>query len=109
MMRKTKILRVWGKADSFDIEFTHIGGTKWKCSVPPDVKDGQYAVEIWAISKFGDIAYWTGELFMCNGICCLRFNERPFTIWVKTSTTHIGNLLPQTQITIRKGCSHGYK
>lgn len=125
MMVKPKILRVWGKADSFDIEFTHEGGTRWKCSVPPDTKDGQYAVEIWAVNEFGELAYWTGELFMCNGVCCLRFDDSPYRIWVKLSSSEISNLFesvgnriqiherqfsfhlnPLIQIEVKKGCSH---
>lgn len=123
MMNKPKIVRVWGRADSFDIEFTHEGGTRWKCSVPPDTKDGQYAVEIWAVNEFGELAYWTGELFMVNGVCCLRFDESPYRIWVRLSSAQIGSLIscsqmhlaqndfkirlaPVTQITVRKGCHH---
>ena len=124
MMVKPKILRVWGKADSFDIEFTYEGGTRWKCSVPPDTKDGQYAAEIWAVNEFGELAYWTGELFMVNGVCCLRFDDSSYRIWLKTAATSIGKLtaqrrevrlranaftvrlLPETTITGRKGCAH---
>lgn len=126
MMNKPKILRVWGKADSFDIEFNYESGTRWKCSVPPDTKDGQYAAEIWAINEFSELAYWTGELFMCNGVCCLRFDDSPYRIWVKTTATSIGKLvsdrevrfmnntltirlLPMTQIAVRKGCAHVHR
>lgn len=122
-MMKPKILRVWGKADSFDIEFTHEGGTRWKCSVPPDTKDGQYAAEIWAVNEFGELAYWTGELFMVNGVCCLRFDDSPYRIWVRMSAAQISSLsscsdmrfrqscfemrlAPATQISVRKGCAH---
>ena len=123
MMNKPKIVRVWGKADNFGIEFTHEGGTRWNCSVPPDTKDGQYAAEIWAINEFGELAYWTGELFMVNGVCCLRFDDSPYRIWVKLTSAQIGNLIsfsqmhlapsrfnlmlaPVTYITVRKGCAH---
>lgn len=122
-MTKPKILRVWGKADSFDIEFTHEGGTRWKCFVPPDTKDGQYAAEIWAVNEFGELAYWTGELFMVNGVCCLQLNKDCYQVKMKLNTTEINKIVlsneikisqniiqmkfnPFTQITVRKGCSH---
>lgn len=81
-MYRPKIIRVWGKADSFEIEFTHMGGTRWEASVPPDTNDGQYAVEIWAMNEFKETAHWTGELYMCNGVCCVKFHRQPYRIWI---------------------------
>ncbi|MGN1418141.1 MAG: PF13754 domain-containing protein [Acutalibacteraceae bacterium] len=105
-MNKPEILRVWGKADNFDIEFTHEGGIRWKCFVPPDTKDGQYAVEIWAINEFGELGYWTGELFMSSGVCCLKFNQSPYQIWIKPSETMIRFSSQTSHLSVRKGCSH---
>ena len=50
-MEKPDIIRVWGMADSFDIEFTRTGGTSWKCEVPPDTSDGVYAVTLYAMNR----------------------------------------------------------
>ena len=60
-MNRPKILRVWGRADGFDLEFKKTGEL-WDCTVPPDTKDGQYAVEIHGINEFGQTAYWTGSI-----------------------------------------------
>ena len=119
-----KITRVWGKADSFDIEFTYIGGTRWKASVPPDKNDGVYAVGIWAMNEYGEVAYWAGELFMCGGVCCLNIHQSAYQIWflpfnyrievserggfevdVKPRKYHL-ELLDRMKLIIRKECSH---
>lgn len=95
---RTEIIRVWGKADEFDIEFIHEYGTRWTCRVPPDTVDGRYAVEIWATNRLGETAYWTGELYMCNGLCHLKIRDLPYRIWFKPISKSLH---------IRKGCSHG--
>lgn len=122
-MIKAKILRVWGKADSFDIEFEHKGGTRWICRVPPDTKDGQYATEIRAVNEFGETAYWTGILYMCGGVCHLEILSEPFTFWFSASRIdvtavcqellHISEKMraivfgePDFEIHIKKGCCH---
>lgn len=118
-----EIARVWGKADSFDIEFTHKGGAKWSASVPPDFKDGVYATEIWALNVFGERAYWAGELFMCNGVCCIEIEQSSCQLWlmprsyqlefmqrfymfVSQRSEHSFALLDRRIFTVRKGCSH---
>lgn len=78
------VIRVWGKADNFDIEFKHMGGTKWQCDVPPDMKDGQYAVELRAMNEQFEQTYWTGFLYMCNGVCHVKFNFPDYMIWFST-------------------------
>ncbi len=100
-----KIARVWGKADSFDIEFKHLGGTRWKASVPPDYNDGVYAVEIWALNEFGETAYWAGELFMCDGVCCIEIQQSGFQIWIQPRKRQL-ELLDRRQLIVRKGCCH---
>lgn len=77
-----KIIRVFGKADSFDIELTRVGKL-WEVDVPPDLVDGVYAVQLVAINEFGESGIWTGELFMCNGTCCINFVDQPYRLWVK--------------------------
>lgn len=100
-----RITRVWGKADSFYIEFTHAGGTRWKASVPPDRKDGVYAAEIWAVNEFGETAYWAGELFMCGGVCCIEIQQSGFQIWIQPRK-HQLEFLDRRQLIVRKGCCH---
>ena len=67
-MQQPEIIRVWGKADSFDIEFSKENGNRWSCLVPPDTQDGVYAVEIWAKNESGFTGYLTALLYMCGGI-----------------------------------------
>lgn len=123
-MSRAEILRVWGKADSFDLEFTHKGGTKWVCSVPPDTVDGHYAVEVWAINALGQTAHWTGELFMCNGVCHVELFSLPYQIWLTCSSPSVSfdrkteviltgfkshynvELEKLTDVILRKGCMH---
>lgn len=66
-----RAIRLYGKADSFDIEFSR-KGDKWETNVPPDLTDGVYACQLTAIDELGDYAYWVGELYMCQGVCCFK-------------------------------------
>ena len=77
-----KVIRVYGKADSYDIEFTP-NGDKWEVDVPPDMTDGVYAVQLTAIDELGECAYWVGELYMVDGVCCLKINEIPYRARLK--------------------------
>lgn len=106
MDKEYHITRVWGKADTFDIEFEYAGGTRWTCRVPPDTQDGQYAVEIWAINEFKETAYWTGELYMCGGVCHLELHESPYLIWIEPQEIAIDIIKSKLNyvIEISKGC-----
>ena len=84
-MERPKILRLWGKADDFEIEFFNEGGTIWKVDVPPDLNDGVYAVHLTAVNELGEMATWVGELFMCGGVCCVTFEEQPYQMWLKVN------------------------
>lgn len=122
-MSRSKIIRVWGKADSFDIEFVHIKGDIWSCEIPPDTKDGQYAVEIQAVNEYGETAYWTGTLYMCGGVCHLEIIAQPYLFWISARSLELEVScrsplcfapLPRIfafcwqnyKITIKKGCGH---
>lgn len=104
-MGGVKIIRVWGKADNFDIELSEKGG-RWVCTVPPDTADGQYAVELHAVNLFGETAYWTGTLYMCNGVCHLEIKEVPYVIMFSKNTDRLFFLEQSHEILIRKGCEH---
>jgi len=106
-MSRPKIIRVWGKADDFDIEF-HESGGRWICTVPPDTKDGQYAVEIHAINVFGEMAYWTGTLYMCNGVCHLELFEIPYAIIFQKECEPISFLEQDYTIMIYKEHEHAW-
>lgn len=80
----------------FDIAFTNTGGTVWSCRVPPDLEDGAYATEIHAMNEFGQTAYWTGFLYMCNGVCHVEFHIPKYTVWYSTGF----------KIELERGCPH---
>ncbi len=69
-----KVIRLFGKADSFDIEFSR-KGDKWEVDIPPDMTDGVYAAQLTAVDELGETAYWVGELYMCSGVCHLKIDR----------------------------------
>lgn len=93
----TDIKRVWGKADGLSLEFKYVGGEQWDATVPPDTKDGIYAVELWAINGIGELGHWTGELYMCSSVCCVRIFSKPYQIWFKPK---------RNKIVFERKCSH---
>ncbi|MCM1544860.1 MAG: PF13754 domain-containing protein [Ruminococcus sp.] len=105
-MSKARVVRLYGKADNFDIELKRDESGWWSCDVPPDMSDGQYAVELHAINEYGESAYWTGELFMCSGVCHLEIKEQKFVIWFQPKKFEIKFQQPKFEMIIRKGCPH---
>ena len=87
-----EVIRVFGRADSFDIEFTK-NGDKWEVDIPPDMIDGVYAVQLTAIDKSGVHAYWVGELYMTNGVCCLSLKSSLYKVNIEYNrySIHISN------------------
>lgn len=79
-----KVVRVYGKADNFDIELTR-NGDIWEVDVPPDMTDGVYAVQLTAVDVNGDSAFWVGELFMVDGVCCMKIEPLPYGAYLKTN------------------------
>ena len=79
----SKVIRVYGKADSYDIEFSP-KGDKWEVDIPPDMTDGVYACQLTAIDELGESAYWVGELYMVDGVCCFKFAELPYKAKIKS-------------------------
>lgn len=104
-MNRPKIIRLYGKADSFDLEFTHQGGTTWTCEVPPDTDDGMYAVELTAVNEYGEATYWTGELYMCGSVCHMKIMKDDFIFWFAPLTS-VEFSSETSSIYIRKGCPH---
>lgn len=60
------ITRVIGKANGFDIIFTHIQGARWETTVPSNLS-GEYVVEIFAENDSGNSAYVCKMLFIICG------------------------------------------
>lgn len=107
-MSRPQIVRLYGHADLFDIEFTHAAGDTWTCEVPPDTADGVYAVELWAVNELGFTAYWTGELYMTNGVCHLVIHKPRYQIRIKQPDRCICVKQPKHFIRIKPRCTHGY-
>ena len=101
----TNVKRVWGKADDLSLEFNYVGGDEWRTRVPPETKDGIYACELWAINSIGELGHWTGELYMCSGVCCVRILSKPYQIWFKTAKRKIV-IRPRHRIIFERRCAH---
>lgn len=101
------ITRVWGKADSFALEFTKDENGLWTAEVPTDYEDGQYAVEIHAVNQMGYSTYWTGLLFISDGKVCLHIKPPEYIIWVQTETNYLFEALNDWIFTVEKGCKNG--
>ena len=77
------VVKVWGKADSFELVFSHLGDDVWNAIVPPDLEDGQYVVELYCEDDMGMRAYWTGILYLNNGEQVhVRIVADKFKVWL---------------------------
>lgn len=82
-MSTIPIVYMWGYADGFELVFSQLNSRQWAASVPPDLSDGQYAVEIHALAENGYICLWTGILYMNQGKHCLRLNKEKYYFRLK--------------------------
>ncbi len=74
-------VRVWGCADQYNLTFEQTTSGDWHAAVPADLKDGQYAVELWAENAIGEQTYWTGILYMMNSrMVCIRLTEESYQV-----------------------------
>ncbi len=81
------VIKVWGKADSFELVFSHISGDIWQTEVPTDIRDGQYVVELYALDDSGNQAYWAGILYLCNSKAVrVRIVPDKYRIWLVDDT-----------------------
>ncbi len=80
-MSTSDIIRVWGMADNIELELKKTDG-RWICNLPPDLVDGQYAVQLFAMRGNGSVGMWTGMLYVTNGIKCLHLNQEKYTLWL---------------------------
>lgn len=74
----------------------------WVVEIPPDMTDGVYAVELTAIDVNGDWAFWAGELFMVDGVCCMDIEPLPYRVTLKVNEYTV-NINPElhTEIKVR--------
>ena len=81
------VTKMWGKADSFELVFSPIDSSceKWMTSVPADLDDGQYIVELYCSDDGGNIAYWTGILYLNNSSNVeIRIVADGFRLWLES-------------------------
>ena len=60
------ITNVYGKCDGVFINFKQASNGRWECVVPTDFTDGTYVIELYAEDIAGNIAFYTGTLYMCD-------------------------------------------
>ena len=58
------IVEMYGHCDTFDVVYTCIEPGLWQATVPADLTDGKYVVDIYGVDSTGYIVYWTGILYM---------------------------------------------
>ncbi len=58
------ITQMYGHCDAFDVVYTQINASQWQTNVPPDLSDGKYVTDIYAVDDTGYIVYWAGILYM---------------------------------------------
>ena len=98
------VIRVWGTADRFDIEFSKDINNRWYATVPPDLTDGQYAVSIYALNSYDETAYWAGILYMHSGKATLKIEYSKYKLWLKPPMLCAELSAPQISITLKEVC-----
>jgi len=79
-MDTNRILRVWGSADGYSLEFVYKGDNKWLANVPADLSDGQYVCIFYALKDNQKIGVWTGVLYISDGYSCIHIIEEKYEI-----------------------------
>ncbi len=104
-MNSPDIIRVWGTADNIELELKNNDG-RWECNLPPDLIDGQYAVQLFAMRGSGDIGMWTGVLYITNGIRCLHLNKEKYTLWLMSEQIRTQLTEERFEINLIEECCH---
>ena len=100
------IEKVWGLADSFELDFSYVNDNWWQVSLPPDTVDGWYAVVLYAKTYSGSIGIWHGILYVSDGFADLHLNEEKFTFSLMPETQLKLELLPDIQLELVKQCEY---
>ena len=80
-----KLQSVWGTCDGVDILFHEAEEGVWETTVPADLQDGQYIIEVWGQTATGYLVYTTAVLYLCDSRCvALSFVKDD--IYVRIST-----------------------
>lgn len=79
------VTQVWGNADSFELVFSPLGDDQWSATVPADLEDGQYIVELYCKDDAGTEAYWTGILYLNKSDQVqVRIVADKFKVWLES-------------------------
>ena len=83
-----RIVRVYGYCDDWQVEFSRVDEYRWSCQIPPDLTDGQYACQFYAVNDDDDIGFWCGVLYVSSGKICVTLSDDPISyIYVHESLT----------------------
>ena len=104
-MNISDIIRVWGTADNIELELKNNNG-RWMCNLPPDLIDGQYAVQLFAMRGNGSIGMWTGTLYVANGIRCLHLKKEKYSLWLMPEQTKLSFMPERLKINLKEECCH---
>lgn len=106
-MTRADIIRLWGTADKFEIEFDKNDATgQWDVTIPADLEDGHYVVELFAMNEYGETGYWTGVLYMLQGRPHIHIQPPRYVIWCRAESS-ISLLPPAWNISAVKRCNYG--
>lgn len=76
------IKEMWGKCDGSDIVFTKAQEGLWEATVPADLKDGTYVIEVSAETFTGFVVYKTAVLYLCDSkLVSLELVNDDYTVY----------------------------
>lgn len=102
------IVRVWGVADSFALNYKKGTDGLWRAQVPADLDDGTYAVDIFAENRIGKVAHWTGFLYMRQGAACMHLNNKLYVFWLGVTAYNMhGGAVTQAVADVARYALHG--
>ena len=105
------LVEMYGHCDDFDVVYTCIEPGLWQATVPADLTDGKYVVDIYGVDSTGYIVYWTGILYMYDGrvISLELLPDSAVTVWTDSisvscvwDSTDIIDI--HTSAALSKGC-----
>lgn len=73
------LVAVWGLCDGTEILFDETSEDVWETTVPADLDDGEYVVEVWGKTRTDFIIYTTAILYLCDSrLVSLRFIDTDY-------------------------------
>lgn len=59
------IAAMWGTVDGTEVTFEEVKG-QWVCTMPADLEDGMYILELWIKTIAETIVYATAIVYLCD-------------------------------------------